>query len=234
MAIVTYILLTALHSGIHERFHPQVCTCASRPQWYQVLMLPLQILGESASRATAVIFLDFCFFKLGCYILNIQGSSQVIDIIAYGGYKFVGYIHLINDRIGVWPYPWFQCDSIVRSRFPGCNWISLDSNICICFFFECVFPGSSIFYVCPSLFFFLTFCGTASISSLCCSPWDVQRTTYSRNFKNQFSSTSASYHLFVHRGRHADPLYGMVGEDISGMKKKLDIFCFYITSSSYL
>ena len=56
-------------------------------------MSPLQILGESASRATAVIFFDFCFVKLGCYILNIQGSSQVIDIVAYGGYKFVGYIH---------------------------------------------------------------------------------------------------------------------------------------------
>ena len=53
----------------------------------------LQILGESASRATAVVFFDFCFVKLGCYILNIQGSSQVIDIVAYGGYKFVGYIH---------------------------------------------------------------------------------------------------------------------------------------------
>jgi protein transport protein YIF1 len=25
MAIVTYILLTALHSGIHARFYPQVC-----------------------------------------------------------------------------------------------------------------------------------------------------------------------------------------------------------------
>jgi protein transport protein YIF1 len=59
-----------------------------------VLMIHLQILGESASRATAVIFFDFCFVKLGCYILNIQGSSQVIDIVAYGGYKFVGCIHL--------------------------------------------------------------------------------------------------------------------------------------------
>ena len=49
-----------------------------------------QILGESASRATAVVLLDFCFIKLGCYILNIQGSSQAVDIVAYGGYKFVG------------------------------------------------------------------------------------------------------------------------------------------------
>lgn len=49
-----------------------------------------QILGESASRATVVVLLDFCFIKLGCYILNIQGSSQTVDIVAYGGYKFVG------------------------------------------------------------------------------------------------------------------------------------------------
>ena len=49
-----------------------------------------QILGESASRATVVVLLDFCFIKLGCYILNIQGSSQAVDIVAYGGYKFVG------------------------------------------------------------------------------------------------------------------------------------------------
>ena len=35
MAIVTYILLTALHSGINERFHPQVCACAFRPQMIQ-------------------------------------------------------------------------------------------------------------------------------------------------------------------------------------------------------
>ncbi|KAF8811279.1 YIF1-domain-containing protein [Phlegmacium glaucopus] len=73
MAIVTYVLLTALHSGIHARFYPQ-------------------ILGESTTRAVAVVFLDFCFVKLGCYLLNIQGSSQVVDIVAYGGYKFVGVV----------------------------------------------------------------------------------------------------------------------------------------------
>ena len=39
-----------------------------------------------------VLFLDFLFVKLGCYILNVQGSSQFIDILAYGGYKFVGYV----------------------------------------------------------------------------------------------------------------------------------------------
>jgi len=71
MALVTYILLAALQSGLRERFHPEV-------------------LGESASRALAVVLLDFAFVKIGCYFLNIQGSSQVVDLIAYGGYKFVG------------------------------------------------------------------------------------------------------------------------------------------------
>ncbi|KAJ7103775.1 protein transporter yif1 [Mycena epipterygia] len=73
MALVTYILLCALHAGVQERFHPQV-------------------LGESASRAIMVVVLDFIFVQLGCYFLNVQGSSQAIDVIAYGGYKFVGVI----------------------------------------------------------------------------------------------------------------------------------------------
>lgn len=74
MALVTYVLISALHSGLQKRFHPQV-------------------LGESASRAIAVVILDFLFVKTGCYILNVQESSQVVDLIAYGGYKFVGYDH---------------------------------------------------------------------------------------------------------------------------------------------
>ncbi|KAF4584993.1 hypothetical protein EYR40_001819 [Pleurotus pulmonarius] len=73
MALVTYVLISALHSGLQKRFHPQV-------------------LGESASRAIAVVILDFLFVKTGCYILNVQESSQVVDLIAYGGYKFVGVI----------------------------------------------------------------------------------------------------------------------------------------------
>ncbi|KAM6497252.1 protein transporter yif1 [Amanita muscaria] len=73
MALVTYVLLAALHSGLNDRFHPKV-------------------LGESASRALGVLVLDFFFVKLGCYFLNVQGSSQMVDLIAYGGYKFIGVI----------------------------------------------------------------------------------------------------------------------------------------------
>ncbi|GBE84520.1 Protein transport protein [Sparassis crispa] len=75
MALVTYILLAALHSGLNSRFHPE-------------------ILGITASKAIAVVLLDFIFMKLGCYFLNIQGglSDQLLDLMSYGGYKFVGVI----------------------------------------------------------------------------------------------------------------------------------------------
>ncbi|TEB27883.1 hypothetical protein FA13DRAFT_841075 [Coprinellus micaceus] len=91
MAIVTYILLTGLHAGVNSAkgFKPQ-------------------ILGESASRATLVVLFDFLFVKLGCYILNIPTlapssstssfapSSQLVDIFAYTGYKFVGVIATLS------------------------------------------------------------------------------------------------------------------------------------------
>jgi protein transport protein YIF1 len=72
MAIITYVLMSAFHSGLHERFHPQ-------------------ILGESASRAFMVVLVDFGFVYLGCYFLNVQSSGTAVDLIAYSGYKFVGY-----------------------------------------------------------------------------------------------------------------------------------------------
>ncbi|KAF5370167.1 hypothetical protein D9758_001403 [Tetrapyrgos nigripes] len=51
-----------------------------------------QILGQTASFALAVIIVDFLFVYVGCYLLNVQSSSQALDIIAYSGYKFVGVI----------------------------------------------------------------------------------------------------------------------------------------------
>ncbi|KIK55705.1 hypothetical protein GYMLUDRAFT_47662 [Collybiopsis luxurians FD-317 M1] len=73
MALVTYILISAFHSGLQSRFHPK-------------------ILGESASSALAVIIVDFLFVYVGCYLLNVQASKQAVDILAYSGYKFVGVI----------------------------------------------------------------------------------------------------------------------------------------------
>ncbi|KAF8527579.1 YIF1-domain-containing protein [Hysterangium stoloniferum] len=73
MALVTYVLLAALQSGLESRFNPE-------------------ILGLATSTALAVVLLEFAFIKGGCYFLSIQGQGQVIDLVAYGGYKFVGII----------------------------------------------------------------------------------------------------------------------------------------------
>ncbi|KAJ3771929.1 YIF1-domain-containing protein, partial [Lentinula raphanica] len=51
----------------------------------------VEILGEFASLALAVVIADFLFVYIGCYLLNVQTSKQVVDIIAYSGYKFVGW-----------------------------------------------------------------------------------------------------------------------------------------------
>ncbi|KAG6865542.1 hypothetical protein C0991_001735 [Blastosporella zonata] len=73
MALVTYILLCALHAGLTKQFHTKV-------------------LGEALSRGLAVVLLDFAFVKLGCYFLNVHESTPFADLVAYGGYKFVGVI----------------------------------------------------------------------------------------------------------------------------------------------
>jgi protein transport protein YIF1 len=71
MALVTYILLAALQTGLRGRFHPE-------------------IFGITASKALAIVLVDYIFIKLGFYFLNIHGTSQSFDLVAYGGYKFVG------------------------------------------------------------------------------------------------------------------------------------------------
>ena len=71
MAIVTYILLAALHAGLHGKFDPEM-------------------LGVTASKAFAYTLMDFLIIKFGCYMLAISGQGQVVDIFAYSGYKFEG------------------------------------------------------------------------------------------------------------------------------------------------
>lgn len=88
MAFVTYILLTGVVAGMEGRFHPEV-------------------LGVTASTAFAIVFCEFLFIKLGCYMLNITSESQLLDLIAYSGYKFVGTIltlcaRLILSRTYMW------------------------------------------------------------------------------------------------------------------------------------
>jgi hypothetical protein len=74
MALVTYTLLSALASGLQSRFHPEV-------------------LGYSLSKALLVVIGEFCAIKLGCYLLDVRGSgASGVELIGYGGYKFVGYV----------------------------------------------------------------------------------------------------------------------------------------------
>jgi hypothetical protein len=124
MSLVTYILLVALHSGLHQRFHPRV-------------------LGESASRALAVLLVDFFFVKSGCYFLNVQGTGQVVDLIAYGGYKFVGCVHAF--------YSLYQTSLMLLKRcidpdcrLPECRKYNLRHRILVFLLCKRTLPSASL------------------------------------------------------------------------------------------
>lgn len=76
MAFVTYILLSALLAGLRGAFHPE-------------------LLGLTATTAIVVVGLELLGLKLGCYLLSITNDSQLLDLVAYSGYKFVGIITTI-------------------------------------------------------------------------------------------------------------------------------------------
>ena len=73
MAFVSYILLSTLLAGLRGDFHPQV-------------------MGSLFSYALVVVLVEIVVLKLGTYILSITNDSQLLDLVAYSGYKFVGVI----------------------------------------------------------------------------------------------------------------------------------------------
>ena len=73
MALVTYILLSAMLAGFRGSFHPE-------------------LLGSITTTAIAVIVFEIVCLKLAMYILSISNDSQLLDLVAYSGYKFVGII----------------------------------------------------------------------------------------------------------------------------------------------
>lgn len=73
MALVTYILLSAVLAGFRGQFHPE-------------------LLGSITTTAIAVIVFEILCLKLAMYILSINNESQLLDLVAYSGYKFVGII----------------------------------------------------------------------------------------------------------------------------------------------
>ena len=73
MAIVTYVLLSAVRLGLQGQFKPQ-------------------LLGSTTSSAFVCICIEVMLVKLACYLLNIQGAASIVELAAYAGYKFVGII----------------------------------------------------------------------------------------------------------------------------------------------
>lgn len=73
MAFVTYILLSAVLAGLRGSFRPE-------------------LFGLTASTTCALVLLEIVALKFGCYLQNISNESQLLDLISYSGYKFVGII----------------------------------------------------------------------------------------------------------------------------------------------
>jgi hypothetical protein len=73
MAFTTYVLLSTMIAGLNGKFKPE-------------------LLGITFSNASVIIILELVLLWLGRYFLNINSESQVYDLVAYSGYKFVGVI----------------------------------------------------------------------------------------------------------------------------------------------
>lgn len=73
MSFVTYILLSTIIAGLRNEFKPE-------------------LLGTTASTAFTIVLIEVGVLKLGCYLMAISNESQLLDLIAYAGYKFVGVI----------------------------------------------------------------------------------------------------------------------------------------------
>ncbi|KAF2666147.1 hypothetical protein BT63DRAFT_376966 [Microthyrium microscopicum] len=73
MALVTYILFSTLLAGLRRTFHPE-------------------LFGLTATTALVVVFLEIAIIRLAMYLLSINNESQLLDLVAYSGYKFVGVI----------------------------------------------------------------------------------------------------------------------------------------------
>jgi hypothetical protein len=81
MALVTYILLSTLLTGLRGAFNPE-------------------ILGYTATVAICVVLLEIAIIRIGAYLLAVNSSSQLLDLVAYSGYKFVHVIvSLVLSRV---------------------------------------------------------------------------------------------------------------------------------------
>lgn len=77
MSLVTYIFLRASIAGLRGEFQPE-------------------LFGYIATTALVVVVVEILGLQLGCYLLSISNTSQLLDLVAYSGYKFVGVIVTIS------------------------------------------------------------------------------------------------------------------------------------------
>ncbi|XP_067015652.1 protein YIF1B isoform X2 [Anabrus simplex] len=73
MAYLTYVLVAGLVLGTQNRFSPEM-------------------LGIHASSALAWLVVEVLVELVTLYVTNIQSSLKTLDLVAYGGYKYVGII----------------------------------------------------------------------------------------------------------------------------------------------
>jgi hypothetical protein len=71
MGFVTYILLSTLLAGLGGKFQPE-------------------LLRGAATGAFIVIIIEILVIRLAIYLLSITNESQLLDLVSYSGYKFVG------------------------------------------------------------------------------------------------------------------------------------------------
>jgi hypothetical protein len=113
MALITYILLSTLIAGYKSAFHPE-------------------LFGSMATKAIISLAAEILLLKASMYLwLNINNTAQLLDLVAYSGYKFVGVIVvLVFDefwsgggwfsfrwwlRTSVFLYTWFALGLVLVS-----------------------------------------------------------------------------------------------------------------------
>lgn len=73
MSLITYILLSTVLAGVRGTFTPE-------------------LLGSIATTCFVVVVIEIIVLRVAIYLLNITNESQLLDLAAYAGYKFVGVI----------------------------------------------------------------------------------------------------------------------------------------------
>ena len=73
MALITYILLSTVLAGLRGKFQPE-------------------LLGSITTSAVGVVILEILILKVAMWVLSISNDSQLLDLVAYSGYKYVGVI----------------------------------------------------------------------------------------------------------------------------------------------